>query len=60
MKLWRPWTQQDEIELREALAEGVSLQRLMIRMKRSESTFIDRTLGLTIKPVTRAARGERI
>ena len=55
MKRWRPWTDEDDIELRKALAEGISLKRLIIRMKRAETTIRRRAkaLGLTVPPATR-------
>jgi len=53
MKLRRPWTEQDDRDLAQAISEGVSLRRLVIRLKRHESTIRSRAkvLGLSVKPV---------
>ena len=62
MKLRRTWSEQDDAELAKALSEGVSLQRLVIRLKRQESTIRTRAkvLGLGIKPVKRLSAQERL
>ena len=52
MKLRRPWTEQDDQALAQALADGVSMQRMVIRLKRHESTIRARAKVLSLVKTT--------
>jgi hypothetical protein len=53
--LRKSWTDDEDEALKKALAAGVSVQRLAIRLKRPQGAIRQRaaTLGLEIKPLQR-------
>ena len=61
MKLRRPWTEEDDQALAEAISGSLSMRRLCSRLKRHETTIRtqDKVRGLTIKPAARLTRSER-
>ena len=52
------WAPEDDDALRKAIAEGVSLQRLIVRFKSTKSgiTYRAKHLGLAIKAPSRLSR----
>jgi hypothetical protein len=55
------WTYEEDAVLTNAIAQGVSLQRLTIRLNKSKSSILKRAgeLGLTIKNPARQPIKER-
>jgi hypothetical protein len=55
------WTPEQDEALKEAIAEGVSLQRLAVRFKRPAAALSNRArfLGIQIKKVQRLTAAER-
>jgi hypothetical protein len=58
--LKRSWTEDEDEALRKAAAEGVSLQRLAVRLKRPQVSIKHRAaaLGIEIRPITRLPASE--
>jgi hypothetical protein len=62
MKQRRPWTEQDDRDLTKAIAQGVSVARLTVRLKRHEPSILRRVklLGLIPKPVRRLSESKPV
>jgi hypothetical protein len=62
MKLRRPWTEQDDQDLTKAIAQGVSVGRMTVRLKRHEHSILRRVklLGLTLRPVRRLSESKQV